>query len=124
MNSSAADSAPAEAALPMLSESMPAAAPRAQAAQPRNPLHGVTLEAMVTALVATYGWADLAQRIPIRCFAVNPSVGSSLAFLRRTPWARAKVEGLYLFMQREAARSAGASRRRLGRPSNPPSASE
>ena len=88
-----------------------AAAPRAQAAQPRNPLHGVTLEAMVTALVATYGWADLAQRIPIRCFALNPSVGSSLAFLRRTPWARAKVEGLYLFMQREAARSAGGGRR-------------
>ncbi len=73
-------------------------------AQPRNPLHGVTLEAMVTALVGTYGWEGLAQRIPVRCFSHDPSVESSLKFLRRTPWAREKVESLYLFMLRDARR--------------------
>lgn len=73
--------------------------------QPRNPLHGVTLEAMVRALEAHYGWADLAQRIPIRCFTHDPSVASSLKFLRKTPWARDKVEGLYLFMLREIQRA-------------------
>jgi len=73
--------------------------------QPRNPLHGVTLEAMVRALEAHYGWDELARRIPIRCFAHDPSINSSLKFLRKTPWARDKVEGLYLFMLREARRS-------------------
>jgi uncharacterized protein (DUF2132 family) len=73
--------------------------------QAHNPLHGITLEAMVTALAAHYGWADLAQRIPVRCFALDPSVASSLKFLRKTPWAREKVEGLYLFMQREMRRA-------------------
>jgi uncharacterized protein (DUF2132 family) len=73
-------------------------------AQPRNPLHGVTLEAMVRALQAHYGWAGLAERIPVRCFTQDPSVGSSLKFLRKTPWAREKVEGLYLFMLREQGR--------------------
>lgn len=72
--------------------------------QPRNPLHGVTLEAIVRALEAQYGWVDLAQRIPIRCFTHDPSVNSSLKFLRKTPWAREKVEGLYLFMLREKSR--------------------
>jgi uncharacterized protein (DUF2132 family) len=71
------------------------------AGQPRNPLHGVTLEAMVKALEAHYGWADLARKIPIRCFTHDPSVNSSLKFLRKTPWAREKVESLYLFMLRE-----------------------
>lgn len=74
------------------------------AAQPRNPLHGLTLEAIVTALVAHYGWAGLGERIPVRCFTQDPSIGSSLKFLRKTPWAREKVEGLYLFMLREARR--------------------
>ena len=73
--------------------------------QPRNPLHGLTLEAIVRALEAHYGWAELAQRIPIRCFTHDPNVNSSLKFLRKTPWAREKVEGLYLFMQRESRRS-------------------
>ncbi|MDB5942648.1 MAG: hypothetical protein JWQ13_2214 [Ramlibacter sp.] len=72
--------------------------------QPRNRLHGVTLEAMVRALEAQYGWARLAERIPVRCFTHDPSVNSSLKFLRKTPWAREKVEGLYLFMLREEAR--------------------
>jgi uncharacterized protein (DUF2132 family) len=79
--------------------------PPSPPAQPRNPLHGLTLEALVTALVARYGWAGLAERIPLRCFASEPSVGSSLKFLRRTPWAREKVEGLYLFMLREGRRT-------------------
>lgn len=73
-------------------------------AQPRNPLHGMTLEAIVRALEAHYGWADLAERIPVRCFSHDPSVKSSLKFLRKTPWAREKVEGLYLFMLREERR--------------------
>ena len=73
--------------------------------QPRNPLHGLTLEAIVTALVVHYGWGELGRRIPIRCFTSEPSVSSSLKFLRKTPWAREKVEGLYLFMQRDKRRS-------------------
>jgi uncharacterized protein (DUF2132 family) len=72
--------------------------------QPRNPLHGMTLEAIVLALVEGYGWEGLAQRIPVRCFTLDPSVASSLKFLRKTPWARDKVEGLYLFMLRDIKR--------------------
>ena len=75
-------------------------------AQPRNPLHGLTLEAIVQALVDGYGWEGLAQRVPVRCFSFEPSVASSLKFLRKTPWARDKVEGLYLFMLREQRRNA------------------
>ena len=70
-----------------------------------QPLHGITLEAVVTALSTHYGWDELGQRIPIRCFQSEPSVVSSLKFLRKTPWARDKVEGLYLFMLREIKRS-------------------
>jgi uncharacterized protein (DUF2132 family) len=72
--------------------------------QARNPLHGITLEAMVTALVAHFGWPELGRQVPIRCFTSEPSVASSLKFLRKTPWAREKVESLYLFMRREQAR--------------------
>jgi uncharacterized protein (DUF2132 family) len=75
--------------------------------QPRNPLHGLTLEAIVTTLVDEYGWEGLDARIPLRCFAFEPSIKSSLKFLRKTPWAREKVEGLYLFMLRERRRNAG-----------------
>lgn len=64
--------------------------------QPNNPLHGITLKAIVTHLVAHYGWETLAQQIPINCFSHDPSVKSSLTFLRKTPWAREKVEALYL----------------------------
>ena len=78
--------------------------PPAPPAQPRNPLHGLTLEAIVTALVAHYGWDELGRRIPVRCFTSEPSVSSSLKFLRKTPWAREKVEGLYLFMLRDQRR--------------------
>lgn len=64
--------------------------------QPRNPLHGVTLEAMLERLVAEHGWEALGRLIDIRCFTHEPSIKSSLKFLRKTPWARSKVEALYL----------------------------
>ena len=72
--------------------------------QPKNPLHGMTLETIVTELVEHYGWPALGEQVQIRCFTHDPSIPSSLKFLRRTPWARAKVESLYLFVQRERAR--------------------
>lgn len=74
--------------------------------QPRNPLHGVTLQAMVEALADHFGWDGLGEQIPIRCFQHEPSVASTLKFLRKTPWAREKVESLYLFMLREQKRNA------------------
>ena len=64
--------------------------------QANNPLHGVTLEQILNHLVAKYGWAELGRMIEIRCFNSDPSIKSCLKFLRRTPWARAKVEALYL----------------------------
>ena len=64
--------------------------------QPNNPLHGTTLEVVVTQLVDYYGWEELAQRVNINCFKKDPSVKSSLKFLRKTPWAREKVESLYI----------------------------
>jgi len=73
--------------------------------QARNPLHGITLEKIVTDLADHYGWESLGERIAIRCFTHDPSVGSSLKFLRKTPWAREKVESLYLFMLRDMKRS-------------------
>lgn len=66
--------------------------------QPNNPLHGKTLEAILTELVAHYGWDELGQRIRINCFLNNPSIKSSLTFLRKTDWARQQVEELYLSM--------------------------
>jgi uncharacterized protein (DUF2132 family) len=68
--------------------------------QPNNPLHGKTLETIVNELVDYYGWYELGERIPINCFRSNPSVKSSLTFLRKTPWARTKVEDLYVRMLR------------------------
>jgi uncharacterized protein (DUF2132 family) len=76
----------------------------APAKQARNPLHGLTLEAIVDELASHYGWEELGRRIAIRCFTHEPSVASSLRFLRKTPWAREKVESLYLFMLRERRR--------------------
>ena len=64
--------------------------------QPRNPLHGITLERIVTELVEFFGWPELGQQVQIRCFNENPSVSSSLKFLRKTPWARTKVENFYV----------------------------
>jgi uncharacterized protein (DUF2132 family) len=64
--------------------------------QTNNPLHGITLKVIVEELVVHYGWQELANRIRINCFYENPSVNSSLKFLRKTPWARTKVEDLYI----------------------------
>jgi uncharacterized protein (DUF2132 family) len=69
--------------------------------QPHNPLHGKTLESILEFLVATYGWEELGERIRINCFVSDPSIASSLKFLRKTPWARAKVENLYLWTTRK-----------------------
>lgn len=66
-----------------------------------DPLHGVTLEQIVVRLAGRYGWEGLARRVPIRCFEHDPSVPSSLKFLRKTPWARAKVEALYVALVRD-----------------------
>lgn len=73
-------------------------------AQPNNPLHGVTLEKMLQQLVEHYGWTELGQEIEIRCFNHEPSIASSLKFLRRTPWARERVESLYVHMLHVKAR--------------------
>jgi len=64
--------------------------------QPNNPLHGKTLQIILEQLLAHYGWQELGQRVNIRCFQDNPSIKSSLTFLRKTPWARKEVEDLYL----------------------------
>lgn len=72
--------------------------------QPNNPLHGKTLEMILRQLVDRYGWEEMGRRITIRCFTDNPSLTSSLKFLRKTPWARAKVERLYLETEEEGAR--------------------
>ncbi len=66
--------------------------------QPNNPLHGITLEQVLTQLVECYGWETLGEHIDIRCFNYDPSIKSSLKFLRKTPWAREKVEETYLYM--------------------------
>ena len=69
--------------------------------QPNNPLHGIKLEKIVNDLVEYFGWEELSERIPINCFKSNPSIKSCLKFLRATPWARERVEGLYLWMLRK-----------------------
>lgn len=69
--------------------------------QPNNPLHGVTLEMILHELVDYYGWQEMGSVVNIKCFNIDPSVKSSLTFLRRTPWARKKVENLYLQMHAE-----------------------
>jgi uncharacterized protein (DUF2132 family) len=79
--------------------------PTSPAPQARNPLHGMTLEKILLALEAHYGWDGLGERIAVRCFTHDPSVASSLKFLRKTPWAREKVESLYLFMLRDVRRA-------------------
>jgi uncharacterized protein (DUF2132 family) len=69
--------------------------------QSNDPLHGITLERILNILVEQYGWDQLGKRINIRCFNYDPSVKSSLKFLRKTPWARKKVEDLYIVLQRK-----------------------
>ena len=79
--------------------SEPSAAPRAH---PKDPLHGVTLQQILEELHAKYGWEGLGRFVQVRCFTHDPSMGSSLAFLRRTPWARSEVEALYIRSKRGA----------------------
>ncbi len=69
--------------------------------QKNNPLHGITLEQIVTYLVETKGWGYLGEQVKINCFTKDPSINSSLKFLRKTPWAREKVESLYLYVIRK-----------------------
>lgn len=89
--------------------------------QPNNPLHGVTLEQVVTRLVEHFGWERLGQQIRINCFQSDPSVKSSLKFLRKTPWAREKVEALYIatFAADAADSNTGAKRPKPAAPSRP-----
>lgn len=68
----------------------------------KDPLEGITLEALLTELVNHYGWEYLGEQVPIRCFQIDPSIKSSLTFLRRTPWARSKVENLYRALKTKA----------------------
>lgn len=69
----------------------------------KDPLHGITLERMLTELVAHIGWAEMGRRVAIRCFLFDPGIKSSLAFLRKTPWARSKVEDMYVRIGKRAA---------------------
>jgi uncharacterized protein (DUF2132 family) len=71
--------------------------------QAKDPLHGVTLESILVELQAHFGWEGLAERVDIRCFKSDPSIKSSLTFLRKTPWARAKVEALFVQLRRSTA---------------------
>lgn len=90
-------SAPEHAALASAWRALHSSPPPAMTSPRRpDPLHGITLERIVTELVARHGWEELGKRIDIRCFKLDPSIKSSLTFLRRTPWARKKVEDLYV----------------------------
>lgn len=80
--------------------------------QPNNPLHGLTLKVIVTELSEVYGWDGLAERIDLRCFKFYPSINSTLKFLRKTPWARTKVEKLYLKMKKNQAKRAAKKAKR------------
>jgi len=82
---------------------------RTMTSHKNNPLHGITLKTQVEELVAHYGWETLGAKIRVKCFTDDPSISSSLKFLRRTPWARTKVDGLYIwtFFDREGIRKEG-----------------
>lgn len=90
--------------------------------QPDNPLHGITLKTIVETLVEQRGWDDLADQIPVRCFAFEPSIKSALKFLRKTDWARSQVEALYLrdkqARDRNTARNQKRKQRRLNKQSD------
>ncbi len=83
--------------------------------QPNNPLHGVTLKAMLETLLANHGWEGLGQQIPLHCFKKDPSIKSSLNFLRKTDWARGKVEALYVTDVRRSERKRKRNQRRKAR---------
>jgi len=79
-----------------MSEPVKKELPATPVAHPRDPLHGITLETILNQLVQRHGWSEMGRRIPVRCFQFNPSVKSSLTFLRKTPWARKKVEDWFI----------------------------
>jgi uncharacterized protein (DUF2132 family) len=81
--------------------------------QLKNPLHGITLQIIVETLQAEYGWEELGRRIKIKCFIENPSLKSSLTFLRKTPWAREKVEKLFLVLQAKRVKTAARAQKTL-----------
>ena len=85
---------------PPLSQAFVFSLPHDPMTQPRNPLHGITLEQMLTELIDSLGWEAMGLAVPIRCFTHDPSIASSLKFLRRTPWARQKTEELYLHQRK------------------------
>jgi uncharacterized protein (DUF2132 family) len=87
--------------------------------QAKNPLHGLTLQTILTELVEFGGWAGVGEQVNIRCFTHEPSIASSLKFLRKTPWARAKVESLYLYMVRQKAREQKVQTRNTALPELP-----
>ena len=74
---------------------------------PRDPLHGITLETIVTTLVEKHGWEEMAARIPVRCFQYDPSIKSSLTFLRKTPWARKRMEDWFAWEATDPGHEAG-----------------
>jgi uncharacterized protein (DUF2132 family) len=78
------------------SDCVPGQTGEAKRVHPRDPLHGIKLETIVTQLLERHGWEEMADRIPVRCFQINPSVKSSLTFLRKTPWARQRVEAWFI----------------------------
>jgi uncharacterized protein (DUF2132 family) len=92
---------------PMSKQDKKGSGPKTLAASPaaKDPMHGLTLEMIITRLEAQFGWEELGRRIKIKCFTDDPSVSSSLKFLRRTPWARQKVEALYIRSQRSGKKS-------------------
>lgn len=72
--------------------------------QTNNPLHGITLEKMLRYLLAYYSWSGLYKQVPVKCFSINPSIKSSLTFLRKTPWARKRLETIYLYITKDGVR--------------------
>ena len=93
-------SVPAHPAPPLTAAGLP----RPATQRPPDPLHGVRLDALLAELVAHFGWDGLAQHVPVRCFMHQPSTASSLAFLRKTPWARARVEQLFVNLRHDQTR--------------------
>ena len=105
--------------LGIIAATLPPKSGLAPVKQPKNPLHGITLQAIVEDLVARHGWSELGARIRIRCFTLEPSIKSSLKFLRATPWARSAVEELYLEDLRRLERNRERNRHRALRRAQP-----
>jgi uncharacterized protein (DUF2132 family) len=92
---------PTPSGVPTPAKAPESPAPAEPRAHPNDPLHGITLETIIKTLVDRHGWKEMAHRIPIRCFMFDPTMTSSLKFLRKTPWARQKVEDWYVLENRQ-----------------------